>query len=161
MKRIYLFFVFAVASYSTLFAQLDSIHWCPPMHARSEWGPQFLALSTPEVTPFAVQIKDGSGNLIQTVQLSNSSPYTYNIGSSNDTYTLVTPNDLHKALKNKGLVIEAEKKFYAYFRAHASSQNQAADLTCKGLSALGKVFGLGICSKTPPRRRLEAILWAF
>jgi gliding motility-associated-like protein len=102
-----------------------------------------LVLSTPEATPFDVQIKDGSGTLIRTVQISNATAFTYSIGSTNDTYTLVPQTELHKALKNRGLVIEAEKKFYAYFRAHATSQNQAADLTCKGRAALGKVFRVG------------------
>jgi gliding motility-associated-like protein len=143
MKKPILFVVFLLILSHSLTAQLDSIHWCPPMHARVEWGPQFLVLSTPETTPFPVSIKDGSGTVIQTVSISNTTPFTYNIGSSNNTFTLVPANDLHKALKNRGLVIEAEKKFYAYFRAHASSQNQAADLTLKGLSALGKTFRIG------------------
>jgi hypothetical protein len=124
-----------------LMAQLDSIHWMPPMHARLDWGEQYLYLSTPELTPFAVTIQDGSGNVINTVTISNSSPYTYNIGTTNDTYVMVTEADLHKPLRNKGLILAGRKKFYAYFRDH--SANQAGDLTCKGRAALGKTFRLG------------------
>jgi IgGFc binding protein/CHU_C Type IX secretion signal domain/SprB repeat len=113
----------------------------PPMHARLDWGEQYLYISTPEKTPFAVTIQDGTGNVIHTVNISNSSPYTYYIGNTNDTYTLVTEADLHKPLKNKGLVLTGSKKFYAYFRDH--SANQAGDLTCKGRAALGKTFRLG------------------
>ncbi len=126
-----------------LLAQLDSIHWMPPMHARLDWGNQYLYLSTPERTPFAVTIQDGSGNVINTVNISNTMSYTYNVGSTNDTYTLVTEADLHKPLKNKGLVLSGTKKFYAYFRSHSSNNNQAADLTCKGRAALGKTFRIG------------------
>ncbi len=143
MKHWLLVLGFCLFGFYNLLAQLDSIHWMPPMHARTEWGPQYLILSTPDTAAFPVMIKDGSGNILQTVQISNTQPYTYNVGSSNNTYTLVTPTDLHKALTNKGLVIESEKKFYAYFRAHASSQNQAADLTCKGRAALGTTFRIG------------------
>jgi IgGFc binding protein/CHU_C Type IX secretion signal domain/SprB repeat len=124
-------------------AQLDSIHWMPPMHARVDWGSQYLFLSTPERTPFEVTIQDGSGNVINTVSISNTSPHTYNVGSTNDTYTLVPESSLHKPLKNKGLVLTGTKKFYAYFRSHSSNQNQAADLTCKGRASLGKTFRIG------------------
>ncbi len=124
-------------------AQLDSVHYMPPMHARIDWGPQYLYISTPEKVAFPVDIKDGSGAIITTVNVSNSQPFTYAIGSSNDNYTLIPPDSLHKALKIRGLIIEAKKKFYAYYRAHASNQNQASDLTCKGRAALGKVFRVG------------------
>ena len=125
------------------YGQLDSIHYMPPMHARVDWGPQYLYISTPEKVAFPVTIKDGGGNIVTTVNVSNSQPYTYAIGSSNDNYTLVTADNLHKTLKNRGLVIEAKKKFYAYYRAHANNQNQACDLTCKGRAALGKSFRVG------------------
>lgn len=115
----------------------------PPMHARVEWGPQYLLLSTPETNPFPVDIKDGAGNIINTVTISNTAPYKYLIGSTNDTYTFVTASNLHIALQRKGLIIEAKKKFYAYIRIHSDSKNQASDLTCKGLSALGKTFRIG------------------
>jgi hypothetical protein len=51
--------------------------------------------------------------------------------------------ELHKAIKNKGLIRRLEKKFYVNFRFHSSSQFQAADLTCKGRSALGGDFRIG------------------
>lgn len=124
-------------------AQLDSIHYMPPMHARVDWGPQYLYISTPEKVAFPVTIKDGTGTVITTVQISNTQPYIYSVGATNDNYTLVAETNLHKALKNRGLVIEAEKKFYAYYRAHSSNQNQACDLTLKGRAALGKTFRIG------------------
>jgi gliding motility-associated-like protein len=142
MKRL-LLFCFLMTCYSSIYGQLDSIHWMPPMHARIDWGPQYLYLSTPEKTAFPVNIRDGSGNLIRTVSISNTQPFRYDIGSTNATYTLVPETDLHKALKNRGIVIDGEKKFYAYFRAHSANQAQASDLTCKGRAALGKTFRMG------------------
>ncbi len=125
------------------FGQLDSIHYMPPMHARVDWGPQTMILTTPETVAFPVQIKDGSGNLIQTVNISNTQPYKYEVGSSDDTYLFVTAADLHLPLSRKGLIVEAKKKFYAYVRIIANSRNQASDLTCKGRAALGTTFRIG------------------
>ena len=148
MNRLLIFLFFITCSVN-LFSQLDSIHWMPPMHARSDWGPQYLYLSTPEQTAFPVHIRDGSGTLITTVNISNTQPFKYDIGSSNTTYTLIPETDLHKALKNKGIIVDGEKKFYAYFRAHSTSQAQASDLTCKGKAALGKTFRIGHLLQLP------------
>ena len=81
------------------------------MHARGEYGPQFLYLTTPESTPFEVRIKKADGTVLSVLNISNSSPQRFSIGSSNDTYVLVPENDLHQALTDKGLILEAEKKY--------------------------------------------------
>jgi gliding motility-associated-like protein len=122
------------------FAQLDSIHWIPPLHARAEWGPQYLYLTTPESDVFPVSIRDGAGNLLSTLNISNAQSERYDLGSSQTTQLLVGENSLHKVLTNKGIILDAPKKFYANFRAHSSSMYQAGDLSCKGKAALGKIF---------------------
>jgi hypothetical protein len=114
------------------FSQLDSIHWVPPMHARGEWGPQYLYLTTPETNPFPVSIQTTDGTVLSVLVISNSTPKRYDIGNSNNTLTLVGESELHQPLNNKGFVLVAEKRFYANFRAHSESQFQACDLTCKG-----------------------------
>lgn len=124
-------------------AQLDSIHWMPPMHGRSELGPQFLYISTPEVTPFPVTIRDGGGNLQGIVTISNAAPARWSIGSTGNTVVMAASNELHMALQNKGLILTGDKKFYVNFRFHSDSEFQAADLTCKGRSALGTAFRIG------------------
>ena len=55
-------------------AQLDSIHWIPPLHARAEPGPQYLYITTPELLPFTVDIITGDGALVHTISVSNSQP---------------------------------------------------------------------------------------
>lgn len=146
MRKILIQFLLTIAgllSMHAAFAQLDSIHWLPPMHARSEWGPQYLYLSTPETTPFPVEIKDGQGNLLGSVTISNAQPKRYDIGSSDNTSVLVPEDDLHLPLQGKGLILTATQKFYVGFRAHSFSEYQACDLTCKGTAALGTVFRVG------------------
>ncbi len=135
--------VFLLLQTTRLIAQLDTIHWLPPMHARDQWGPQFLYLSTPETTPFDVHIRSGSGALINTVSISNTQPFQYSLGASNNSAALVPESMLQMPLQGKGLVIEGEKPFYAYFRAHSNSAYHAGDLTCKGRAALGRSFRIG------------------
>ena len=142
-RSLFLVLWLAAAPGAAIFAQLDTIHWIPPMHARDEWGPQYLYLSTPETNPFPVNIRDGAGNLIQSVSISNAKPYRYDLGNSGNTLTLVPEYMLHQPLQGKGLVIDGPKKFYAYFRAHSNSRNHAGDLTCKGRAALGTTFRIG------------------
>ncbi len=144
-----IFRLILLASATPLWGQLDTIHWLPPMHARNETGPQFLYLSTPETQAFQVNIRDGAGNLIDQVQISNSQPYRYSLGTNSNTPVLVPEALLHKAVPGKGLVISGPKKFYAYFRVHASSLNHAGDLTCKGRAALGTIFRIGHLVQEP------------
>jgi hypothetical protein len=126
-----------------LCAQLDTIHWFPPLHARSEEGPQFLYLSTPEAVPFQATIRDGQGTIITTALISNAQPFVLSLGSSMFTKAMVSQDSLHRVLDTKGLVIDGEKPFYAYFRVHSNSEFQAGDLTCKGRAALGTTFRIG------------------
>ncbi len=148
MKAKHLIFLLALCCCcNSLWGQLDTIHWLPPMHARNEVGPQYLYLSTPEAQPFDVTVKDGAGNHVITVSISNSQPYRYSLGANTSSLTLVSEPLLHKAVSGKGLVLSGPKKFYAYYRVHASSLNHAGDLTCKGRAALGTVFRIGHLSQ--------------
>lgn len=144
MKQLHsLFWLIAMLYTTRVQAQLDTIHWLPPMHARQDLGPQFLYLSTPETQEFPVEIRDGSGTLIEQVTISNTEPYRYQLGTSGFGHLQVSMGQLHKVVTDKGLVISGPKKFYSYYRVHANSQNHAGDLTCKGRAALGTVFRIG------------------
>jgi hypothetical protein len=131
------------------FGQLDTIHWIPPMHARAEWGPQYIYLTTPEEDLFPVSIRDGAGNLLSTLNISNSQSERYDIGSSQNSLLLLMQMDLHKPIAGKGIVIDGPKKFYANFRTHSSSEYQAGDLSCKGRAALGKIFRIAHLEQAP------------
>ncbi len=141
------FFIFLMLAslgfVDTATAQLDSIHWIPPMHARSQLGPQYLYLSTPETAPFAVIIRDGSGEFLDSLSISNAQPARWSMGSSDNSVVLVLPESLQIPVKNKGLILEGKHKFYVNFRFYSSSQWHAADLTCKGRAALGTAFRIG------------------
>ncbi|MBK8967436.1 MAG: gliding motility-associated C-terminal domain-containing protein [Saprospiraceae bacterium] len=142
-RYVVLFLAITVLLPDALLAQLDTIHYLPPMHARDEWGPQYLYLSTPEIQPFEVDIRDGSGVLLETATISNAQPYRMDLGAAVNSTVLIPYTDLHIPVKNKGLIIAGPKKFYAYFRVHANSGFHAGDLTCKGRAALGTAFRIG------------------
>ena len=108
--RLYLSFCL-MAVLTTATAQLDTIHWLPPMHARAEWGPQYLYLSTPEVTPFEVNIRNSDGSIRAKVTISNAQPFRYILGDNPQSVTLVDELMLHKPVQMKGLIIDAPKKF--------------------------------------------------
>jgi IgGFc binding protein/SprB repeat/CHU_C Type IX secretion signal domain len=127
----------------SLYAQLDSIHWLPPMHARNEPGPQYIYLSTPEKNPFLIRIRDGLGRLRDTLYISNAAPRRYYIGGSDNTPALVPGDSLQRPLRRAGLTVEGKGQFYANFRIRAFSLRHAADLTCKGRAALGREFRIG------------------
>jgi hypothetical protein len=126
-----------------LIAQLDTIHWIPPMHARAEWGPQYLYLTTPEDDLFPISIRDGGGNLLSTLNISSNQSERFDLNSLPSDPILVSQNGLHSNLTNKGIIIDGPKKFYVNYRSHSNSEYQAGDLSCKGRAALGKIFRIG------------------
>lgn len=142
-RRRFWLFAFWVSLSCTAHAQLDSIHWIPPMHARTSPGPQYLYLSTPESTPFPVSLGDGAGAFFASINISNGQPARVDLGSDFNTQVLVPEDSLLAVLYTKGLILEGPKKFYVNFRYHSSDRFQANDLTCKGQAALGKTFRIG------------------
>jgi len=132
-------------SIKPIFSQLDSVHWLSPLHARdnSQIGKHYIYLSTPEVTPFNVTIKDGSGKTLGVKTISNVMSDTIYIGNGQSPATkMMVPKDsLNTILKNKGYKLIAPKPFYANFRAYTSAQ--AGSLTSKGRGGAGTVFRYG------------------
>lgn len=143
-------------------AQLDSVHWLPPLHARAEWGPHYLYISTPEKDPFPVEIQNGRGELLGVLNISNGQGARFDMPSGQNTQVLVPPDSLLAALHDKGLRLRGDKKFYVNFRFQSESGFQAGDLTCKGQAALGKVFRIGhlynSASNTDIRNNFAAVL---
>lgn len=127
-----------------LYAQLDSIHWFPPMHSRSagEIEDHYMYLSTPSVTPITVTITDGGGTVLATPIISNGSPFSYLIGADDPSTAMIAASDLNTVLTDRGLILSSTKEFYALFKAR--SANQAGALTCKGMAARGLKFRAGV-----------------
>ncbi|MFT4602511.1 MAG: hypothetical protein ACI857_002697, partial [Arenicella sp.] len=100
-----LLFGFAVFfSAPSLFAQLDTKHYIPPMFGREDEGTHYIVLSTPSTTPFDVTITDGSGTIITTQNISNVSSSSYLLGAGVATQFLVQESELNTVMANEGLI---------------------------------------------------------
>lgn len=132
-------------------AQLDTIHWIPPMFALNPTAYQLtnrLYLSTPETAPVSYTITDGAGNVLGSGTLTNSNPVIFNAGSNAPTDIMVTTSELNTVLPDRGLIVTASDSVYANFRSVTFQVNngnilQGASLTAKGRSALGTEFRIG------------------
>ena len=138
----WLFWIWLFPFGNGLNAQLDTIHWVPPMYAQAGMGPQFICLTTPETDPFPVTIYDGAGKKVAAAVISRSQPLQFELS---DTYSqlLISPLQVGKPVTGAGLVISGSRPFYAYFRTHDPGGANACQLNCKGRAALGKTFRIG------------------
>ncbi len=127
---------------TALFAQLDTIHWMPPMFPSSTMGTQYIYVYTPEATPFPIVIEDGSGQVVKTATISSTEPFIYEL-SNTFSQLLVADIYLNQVLPKSGLVILGPKKFHASFRLLTAGGGDACFLTYKGRAALGKTFRIG------------------
>lgn len=145
-----LFTLFMIVFSNMLFSQLDTIHYFPPLNARADAsvGEHFIYLSTPEVTPFSVDIKKGDGTVLATKTISSGSPASYQIGTAQNTSLFVPQTSIYSVLTGKGLIVSAGgHKFYAEIRVisnDSGSKNQASGFTGKGTAAIGNTFRIGV-----------------
>ena len=126
-------------------AQLDSIHYCPPIHSRqnAQIAEQYVYLSTPEVVPFTVTLVDGADNFIADAIISKDSPANIFIGSGQFPGTdVAVPKDSCGAVINaSGFIASAPSDFYCNVRIKAPYQ--ATSIACKGRAGLGYEFYAG------------------
>lgn len=120
------------------------MHFIPPMFTNQSAGVSYLYLSTPETTPFSVELSYLTGGLITTLTVSNGNPAVMQISNSLEPAIVITDDDESGIpLNNKGFKLRADKKFYANYRVRTTDGNQAGSLTAKGRVALGKKFRIG------------------
>ena len=136
-----------LSGFGKAFAQLDTIHRVPPLHARQtqDIDDHYLYLSTPKQQSFKVTITDGAGNPFKNspYTISNSNPAQIKVGNGQNPSTelMVSDDSVGIKLKNKGLVLKAPEPFYV--NARYRSPAQAGALTTKGLAGHGKTFRIG------------------
>lgn len=140
---------------ASLHAQLDTIHYLPPVH-----GPQtttntpydqYVYLSTTRAASFQVQVfsPNNMTTPIATYTISRAVPAIHTVGTGNATRTFVVRDSLMTVLKNRGLILRAPYPFYANFRVRAGSGNaasaiQAEMISCQGQAAFGTTFRAGV-----------------
>ncbi len=132
---------------------LDTKHYIPPIYARSglsnanDVRDHYLYLSTLEANAFDVTISNSDNTINQTVSVSKSSPTLVTLSDSPygtvdyGALNIVTNAGANTVNTNDGLVLTAEKRFYANIR-HASGA-QGGSLVSKGQTAIGTRFRSG------------------
>ncbi len=129
------------------YAQLSDLHYLPPLRQGQKNGAiqqHSVYLSTPETTPFTVNVYRGtSATPITSFTISNASSGLYNLPNGNNNITLVDDSHTGVVLTNSGLRFEAPggNRFYVNYRGRSGSQ--AASLTSKGRAAMGTSFKWG------------------
>ncbi len=135
-------------------AQLDTKHWIPPFYAKpgtdsgtGSLHKHFVSLSTPTTDTIPVYIRNGFGELIETVEISRNMPMEYTLGplgnATQNIYPLnVIPTDsLNIKIRSQGLYFESYQPFFVNMRHKSTAQGTS--LTSKGQIALGKRFYSG------------------
>jgi len=128
-------------------AQLDVVHWVPPLHSRDngQINDHYLYLSTPETVPVTVNLYDGSGATFgdSPYTIQNGQPIAIEIGNgqTNGSKLMVAQGELNETLTNRGLKVEASAPIFCNARYRSSWQAEA--LTSKGSKAQGQTFRLG------------------
>ena len=140
---------------ATGFSQLSKTHYIPPITESGENSStpedHYIYISTPSTAPVSFTIKPvglSTANHI-TGTVSNTSPYTHNIGSGRNTQLFVNAFETSAVKSNKGFIIEAQDAVYVSVRINAGAQ--AGALVSKGLAALGTTFRVGSYTNENPQ----------
>ncbi|MCZ4408712.1 gliding motility-associated C-terminal domain-containing protein [Cryomorphaceae bacterium 1068] len=141
-----------------LAAQLDTKHWIPPFFAKvedqsgtSNIRDHFVSLSTPAEDTIPVVIRDGFGQLIDTVFISKAMPQEYTFGPTGNAtgnpatsvypFNVIPRDSLNMPIRSQGLYFESFQPFFVNMRHKSGSQGFS--LTSKGQVGLGTKFFTG------------------
>jgi hypothetical protein len=144
--------IIMLLSFAAVNAQLDSEHFLPPLkrgnnNSNEGLNQQEIYLSTPETTPFSVNVFRGTTAIGSITGLSNGSPQVFTdffaLPDGDNNITLVTDANTGVVLSNAGLrfVAPGGEEFYVNYRGRSGSQ--VGSLTAKGRTALGTEFRWG------------------
>ncbi|RXQ96785.1 T9SS type B sorting domain-containing protein [Ancylomarina salipaludis] len=130
-------------------AQLDLIHYVPPLYAgtnsESDIEDHWVVLTTPSETPITVTIKKGDGTIFQVVEgVSMDTPKSIPLGSGtliNPPLGVVNYSSLNKVISDQGLIFTSSEAFYVNIRH--KSEIHGLFLTAKGRAGLGTSFRSG------------------
>jgi len=138
-----LYLLFTLLFTSCMFGQLSDKHWLPPLHSRttSHIGQHVVYLSTPEATPFQVNVTNGNGVAVGTYTISAGLPAQFTVGNSQPSNMFVTQAGLHTVSGNSGLILSGTSEFYVTFKLDAGAHGEM--FVSKGRAGLGTDFRLG------------------
>ncbi|WP_282016342.1 tandem-95 repeat protein [Marinifilum flexuosum] len=139
-------------------AQVDSLHYIPPMcsftSSSSDVDDHQMVLTTTESDPFDVTITNNNGTFVRTVTgLSSTSPKkislnfsvytssTQTVGRRLNSQGVIGTSQLNQILDTEGLMVSGPKKFFVNIQQKSGAQGDL--LTSKGTTGLGTDFYSG------------------
>ena len=151
--RFILITLLTVLVFEYAYAQVDTLHYLPPLYytgeSNSDFQDQYIILSTFETTPFSVRIRTRDGSYDNTVLVSQANPVQINMGLRFAAVGLIGPTQKNTVLNDEGVIISGPKPFFVN-QTHYSNL-QATIITSKGTVGLGKEFYAGFMAS-----RMEA-----
>ena len=88
----------------------------PPLYYtgnnNSDYGDQYIILSTFEITPFIVTIRNRDGSFNQSVSISQSSPAQIHMGYQFNAVGLIGPTQKITVLNDEGIILRGSKPFF-------------------------------------------------
>ena len=112
-----LFLLLFISFSGTIFSQLDTLHYIPPLHFEdnTQIADHYIYVSTPSATPFLLTIEDGDGNVLATPMISNAATYIYTVGNgqTSGSKTFVPTDSLNTVLTHSGLKLYGDFNFFA------------------------------------------------
>ena len=153
-KKQLLFFYFLLGSIISIFAQLSTKHFIPPIAVSSQpVKEQYIYISTPKNSNISYTITYVGSGYSETDFVSNTSPKEISIKNpvtGNDDFDsntqFVVGNNLNltnKPLDNRGFIIESEDVTYVSVRVRSANTYHAGALVSKGQSGKGTEFRVG------------------
>ena len=157
MKLKYLFFLFSIFFFGSIYSQLSRKHFIPPLTSSDDFTDQYLFISTPKNNNVSYKVTAvGNNQNFRDYEgiVSNSQPKIISILDNNrvpasrDSHLHIPISNISGVINNKGFIIEASDAVYVSIRVRSSFQGNsqrfhAGALVSKGSSALGNKFRIG------------------
>jgi len=142
MKKIPLLFLFFLSL--NCIAQFSKTHYIPPLTYASSVAPgdQYIYISTPSTTPISFTLTPIGGTPI-TGTVSRDNPKSYDTTSFGINQFIVPETSIGSVMSNRGFTVDAQDVVYVTVRVMAGNNNQAGQITSKGIAALGTQFRVG------------------
>ncbi|MCH2234834.1 MAG: gliding motility-associated C-terminal domain-containing protein [Crocinitomicaceae bacterium] len=123
-------------------AQLDVLHYIPPLYGRTNVQNHYIVISTPSTGPVDVTVKRGDETLITSVTITDIAPATIFLGTGYDAPGIIGTAELNTVNTTDGFIVEGTSPIYVNLR-HVQSA-QGLSLTSKGIqTGLGTRFRSG------------------
>ena len=141
MKKLILTFLLFVAGLPAI-AQLDVLHYVPPLYARVNVQNHYMILSTPSTAPVNVDVMNGQGTIIYSTVITDVAPNVTLLGNGYAAPGILNTPELNTVNPVDGFIIQASAPIYVNLR-HVQNW-QGLSLNSKGAStALGTRFRSG------------------